>query len=61
MTDSDPNRPFNLADANVGYRIAKRPSICRDQLGINPEGEFEEAFTQQGNAEEITSGIRKHL
>ncbi len=26
-----PNRSFRLADANVGFRIAKRPSSCRDQ------------------------------
>ena len=29
----DPNRSFKVPDTNVGYRIAKRPSICRDQLG----------------------------
>ncbi len=26
ITNSDPNRSFKFADANVGYRIAKRPS-----------------------------------
>ncbi len=31
MTGIDPNRPFNLADANVGYWIGKRPFDGRNQ------------------------------
>jgi hypothetical protein len=32
MTNSDPIQPFKFADANVGYRIAKRSFNYRDQL-----------------------------
>jgi hypothetical protein len=29
----DPNRPFKVAGANVGYGIAKQSFECPDQLG----------------------------